>query len=394
MPRRRRPGRGGAEAGPPPVSRRYELRWPSFVYIATALFLAIGAVNSQNNLLYWAFGAAVSGVVVSGLISGLALMGVRLQRDPAPVVSVGGTLTLRYRLTNVHRFMPVFALVIEEIGLGPGDGARVRMAPAVVAHCGAGSSVAAPAAGTAVRRGEVALRSVRVTSTFPFGLVRKALEFDLPDTVVVLPAVVPVRSGLADARGRGRMLDGGGTPRSGEGSEFYGIREYVWGDPLSAVAWKRSAALGSLLVRHTAVPLPPRVWVEIESAAFHSGADDFELSVTAAASLFADFATRGRAVGLSVPRAGISLTPAVGPRAVRRALVALARVEQAAPPKDPLRRPGAKDGLVRIGAGPGTKGLNAVETGSWIAPGAEVPAPVQPAVASGWPRWWRRGAAA
>jgi hypothetical protein len=42
------------------VSRRYHLHFPGLVYIATTVMLAFGAVQSQNNLLFWAFGIAVA----------------------------------------------------------------------------------------------------------------------------------------------------------------------------------------------------------------------------------------------------------------------------------------------------------------------------------------------
>ena len=394
MRQRGRAGQRGAETGPAPVSRRYELRWPSFVYIATALFLAVGAVNSQNNLLYWAFGAAVSGVVISGLISGTALMGVRLQREPAPTVSAGGAIVVRYRLSNVHRFMPVFAMVIEEVGLGPRDGAALSLEPAAVAHCPSGESAPAMAAGEAVRRGAVRLQHVRVTSTFPFGLVRKALIFDLPDEVVVLPAVVPVRPRVADVRGRGRFLDSEGAQRFGDGSEFYGVREYVMGDPLSSIAWKRSAAAGTLVVRHTASPLPPRVWVEVDRGVFDAEPRAFEVAMVAAASLVAELSSQGRAVGLSVPAAGLALEPAPGGRAVKRALVALARIGQEGTAASAPRRPGPKDGLIRVVAGGSAGGVDATNPGSWLAAGGELPRCVREPVGGKRRRSWGRGVAA
>jgi hypothetical protein len=36
--------------------RRYHFRYAGLIYIGVTVFIAIGALNSQNNLLFWAWG--------------------------------------------------------------------------------------------------------------------------------------------------------------------------------------------------------------------------------------------------------------------------------------------------------------------------------------------------
>src|ERR1041385_4840021 len=57
--------------------RRYHFHGPGLVYILVTLFIAMGAINSQNNLLFAALGLAIGGLLISGIISGGALLGVR-----------------------------------------------------------------------------------------------------------------------------------------------------------------------------------------------------------------------------------------------------------------------------------------------------------------------------
>ena len=54
---------------PPKVRRRYRLRFPAYIYMLVTVFIAVGAFNSQNNLLFWAFGLSLAAMVVSGILS-------------------------------------------------------------------------------------------------------------------------------------------------------------------------------------------------------------------------------------------------------------------------------------------------------------------------------------
>ena len=57
------------------LKRRYHLHIPGFVYVALVLIIAVAAMNSQNNLLFWIFGVLFSGLLVSGILSGWMMLG-------------------------------------------------------------------------------------------------------------------------------------------------------------------------------------------------------------------------------------------------------------------------------------------------------------------------------
>lgn len=377
------------------VARRYELRWPSFVYVATSLFLAIGAFNSQNNLLYWMFGVAVCAVMIGGVISGSSMMGLEVRREVVPPARAGQAFTLRYEVHNPHRLLPVVALVIEEIA--PRQRARDRRVDpgaAVVAHCGPRERVLVAARGQALARGEAPLELVRVTTCFPFGLVRKVLEFRHPATMLVLPPVVAVKRGLADELHAGSRLESRAVSRAGAGEEFFGLRSYTPGDPMRRIAWRRSAAIGTLVVQQTAAPTEPRVWIELDPRVGALGPEravDFERAIAAAASLAHEHVLQGRAVGLRAPWAALWISPSSGRAALDHLMTALARLhsaEGAAPPRRPTgREPGAtvvvSVAVETTRSGPVTL-VDGVDVWSWAAdpaslPGALAPEPRAPA---------------
>ncbi|MBX3402186.1 MAG: DUF58 domain-containing protein [Phycisphaeraceae bacterium] len=326
-------GRSHSSRRPTRVRRRYHLRTPAYVYMLVTVLIAVGAFNSQNNLLFWAFGFALATLVVSGVLSGTMLMGLEVERRALGDARAGHTLVLSYTVRNRNSVVPAFAMRIEEI-----EPARVwwrRPAQAAspwtehcdrprvfVAHVGPREAVSARVPVLARRRGLVRFEGVRVISSFPFGLIRKTMEFPLPEEVVVTP-----RRAEPPARARDRLGRAGdaaiASRRQGPGDEFFALREYVEGDSPRAIAWRASArrmetvASGTgLLVRQNASPAPARLWVVLRLNPESAGAEDNERAISLATGLVEDAAEQGLSIGLAAPRAGVLLRPLTGQAAV------------------------------------------------------------------------------
>jgi uncharacterized protein (DUF58 family) len=317
-PRRRHDRRPApAEAWPLPIERHYRLRWPGLIYIVVVLFLALGAFNSQNNLLFFAFGLGVAGVIVSGFISGTALMGVRVRREPASNLRTGADRPVRYAVTNRNSLAPLFGLVIEELATpehAPAprpDPQPLRALPAAVAHCGPGQVVTATGTLRGLATGHATLDRLRISTGFPFGLFVKSVVFSQPADLPVLPARLDLRPEALRAVSAGRTGRGSERPRPGDGPDFVAVREYAVGDPLRSISWKRSAGRDTLVVRQTEQPQPPRAWVHL--------AEDLDLLTPArreralalAAGVARALLTRGHAVGLA-STSGVLTRPLAG----------------------------------------------------------------------------------
>lgn len=291
----------------PGPRRRYHFHAPGVLYVAVTLFLAVGAINSQNNLLFSALGLAIGGLLVSGILSGASLMGVRLERLHTPHGSVGAPLLLRYAVRNTNRFFPAFGLHIVEVDAADGPGWRrfIPEARTFVVHAGPGQTVGAQCSVVPRRRGEMRVRAVQVWSTFPFGLAKKSVTFHLPQTTLVHPPRLPLRPGLV-ARLASRADQGyGGERDPGPGDEFYGLREYIAGDNPRRIAWKRSARTGQVVVRQHAAPTPQKAWIvlDLDTPGGDPGATWVarERAVALASAVLRDAAQAGIAVGLAVP---------------------------------------------------------------------------------------------
>lgn len=307
------------------------------LYLITTLFLAIGAINSQNNLLFWAFGLAIAGVLISGVISGTGLMGLRIERLPIREARLGEPSVVRYRLRNRNRLMPAYALTIEEVDRETRKGPRESWpaffsAPsAFVPQARARRDVTSEALMMPRARGVATLRVIRISSTFPFGLMRKSMVYEQIASATVLPARVTLCGAL---RRDVRACAESGTQvstRVGMGDDFFGIREYVPGDPPRQIAWRASARVGELLVRQTSAPAPHRLWVVLDLRSESRTDWSFELAIAAGAELLRDATAQGLAVGLCVPGFGIIEAPRQGPRHVALLERRLAQLDPGAP---------------------------------------------------------------
>lgn len=300
------------------VRRRYHFHFPGVVYAVTTVFLAIGAINSQNNLLFWAFGLAVAGMLVSGVVSGASLMGIEIARDKIPASEVGGVMRIRYRVRNNNRFLPAFSIGISERTGHPSDRdpsvaatwpGYIPEAFAFVPLVRAGETVTADAIVRPTRRGEARFRCVAAWTVFPFGLTRKSVTFVGTRVALVRPEPAESAPGPATDHAREGEAGRAAPARSLDGHEFFALREYAPGDSPRAIAWRRSARTGETIVRQNSAAANERLWVVVELGA---EPDAGERLIREAAAAIHRAAARGIAVGLSVPSQEVVAPPRDG----------------------------------------------------------------------------------
>lgn len=307
---------------------------PGVVYVVTTMIIVVGAVNGQNNLLFWLFGLAVGGLVVSGIISGASLMGIRLERAVPARARVGEPTEIRYRVRNRNRFFPAFALLIEEWPVAfrrnesPTWSQRMPLFAAFCPGVRAGSMTPASASIIPHARGEASFVAVRVSSTFPFGITRKSVMFIGHQRTLIWPEAIEANLSVVLSGATGDE-DVASQRRSG-GGEFVALREYVAGDPVRSIAWKPTSRLGRPIVREYAPPASRRLWLVCEVPPSTPPAHT-ERIISTVAGLADDAATRGILVGLADSGGHIQVPIGAGPRHDRRMLDALAVMQRSNP---------------------------------------------------------------
>lgn len=302
------------------MRRRYHLHLPGVLYVALTLFVGVAAANRPNNLLVWVFGAMLAGVLISGIVSGGMLMGVRGRRfDPRRGV-VGEPLLIRYAIENRSRVWPAFNLHVSELpagnrqrdaadrafawqrGMQGSDGWVLHVGPGDLVH---GEIVLFPQC-----RGRLIFDRFRVSTTFPFGFVRKSVSFDQRTETLVHPRVLPLRDDLLSSLTKGGLGGFRLSSSQGAGDDYFGVREYRPGDSVRQIAWKRVAAGQGIVSIERSSSTPPRIRVVINlrtptdqlrvSERGESARELEESAISLAASVISLAERQGYEVGLTV----------------------------------------------------------------------------------------------
>jgi uncharacterized protein (DUF58 family) len=300
------------------MTRRYHLHLPGLIYVGLAFLVALAAMNRQNNLLFAALGIMVAGLAVSGLVSGLTLRGLKVQRILTRHGAVGRPLVVRYALTNRNGLLPAFGIHIEERAFaGPrGWGRLMAPAGAWVMHVGPRESAHGEAVFWPTRRGEARFAELRVWTTFPFGIIKKSITFDQPQHTLICPRLYALQRRVLEAVGPRGLAGVKNSPRPPDpvgGDDYWGMRDYRPGDGARSIAWKRSACLDRIVVLERTTPAPPRLRVVLNlggpSTATSTAHSLQEKAIALAASIIHDADRRGIEIGLSVPGAGLPALP-------------------------------------------------------------------------------------
>lgn len=374
---------GPMTAPPPgalaPRTRRATLGLSGFAFVLITVFLAVGAVNSQNNLLFWVFGLAVAAVLVSGIISGSSLMGLRVAFADIPDTPAGTAATVPYTIVSTNRLLPVFALTLKELPPDARASGAFESGVGGVLHIEPRGRVAALTPWRPTRRGQVGFDRLRIESRFPFGFIVKVLEFSCPRTALVTPPLMELDPNLISAIGDGQTEHRVKRARRGSVGGYFGLRNYAQGDPRRQIAWKPSARRGELLVIEHAEPEGRSIWVHLPRPS-GAGSDDVvaETAIALAASLVRAGSRVGRSVGVWAPWAGVRLSPATGRQAEHRAARVLGMMDLSlAPGADTAPPARAGDAIITV---PLTASftrtgdtLDPTRPGDWLAPGHSLP---------------------
>lgn len=401
-------GRGSADFGAARRSRRQRFGFAGWFYLGTTIIIALGGVNSQNNLLFLAFGVAIAGLLLSGMVGGTSILNVRAERVLPAEAIAGEPMAVRYRVRNSGRVLPSFCLTFEELPDAPGrdespevrrsrrqaerngESARFAAPPlAAVLHVGPGEGLTAEGLAAPARRGMLKLDRFVVHSRFPFGLIRKIVEFSQPQRLLVHPAQLAVRRDVLRLPRRGGQSGLDASARVGRGEELFGVREYVPGDSPRDIAWRASARSSNLLVREWAAPRPLRLWIVL-TVRPGDDATHAETAIALAASIVRMAASReDLAVGLAAPGVGLLSPPrsarsARGPLLNALAMIDLTKPHESANEEKALSVP-ARSMVIAIHADEvrassvpaGATHLLASKPEAWMTPGA--PAGKEPA---------------
>lgn len=283
-------------------------------YLVLNAFVLLAAVNSGVNLLYFLFGLFIGGWFVSAIFASVNLRGITLSREITATAIAGEPFEIRYRFHNAKRRWPGVSIFFREAD--PALAARPSFIPYLPGQKSAhGREVISAVQTTPPHRGILALDELLLSTTFPFGFLRRTRRLRVPQALTVYPRIGMLARELA-LQYRESLESGGSLShkRGGQG-EFFGIREYRPGDNIRAIHWRSSARTGEVMIRESASSAPPQLrlilnlrhWREISG-----GAELAERAVELAAAVICWGFQENLAVGLSI--AGLEENAAPLPR--------------------------------------------------------------------------------
>ena len=210
------------------------------LFVFVTLGLGFGAVNTGTNLMYLVFGFMLSLIILSGILSEHALRKLKVTRRLPARAFAGEPVLIEIVVENRKERLVSYSIEVEDHARGSANDRRcyfLKVPP--------GTEQVASYRRVPSGRGELAFVAFRVATRFPFALFEKWRELVIEDSLLVYPTRLKTELPPMAMHDQG---DHAGTAR-GRGTETRELREFRSHDELRAVHWRRSAALGRLVVR-------------------------------------------------------------------------------------------------------------------------------------------------
>jgi uncharacterized protein (DUF58 family) len=234
------------------IRRRVYLRLEGWYFLFVIVFVIGGAVLRNVNVLVALAGLMAAALILHWQLVLRSLSGIDILRTLPDKICAGDALevevAVRHRGKRGTAWALEFADHFERIDPPDDDGAsEVKLLfPRIVA----GQELTRRYVCTLSRRGLYRFDKARVTSRYPLGLVEGTCFLDMPDRVMVYPAIGRLQRrwhALIEAEQTGQQSTR--HKRGMSEGDFYALREWQSGDSRRWIHWRTSAKLGTLAVR-------------------------------------------------------------------------------------------------------------------------------------------------
>jgi uncharacterized protein (DUF58 family) len=239
------------------LPRRLKFTREGKFFVGITLGVGFAAINTANNLLYLLLGMLLALIVVSGVMSELSLRDLTVVRRLPLRAQVGRAHLVEIEVFNHKKRVPSYAIEVEDLRAGQPADKRcffLKISPK--------SAQVAAYRRTPVRRGRDVHVGFRIATRFPFGLFEKSREVSAAGELVIYPAVDPVQ---LPAAAPGRTAGMHHIVGRGHGDEFLGLRLMRPGEDPRDVHWRKTAALGQLVMRERARETRPDVKLSLDT---------------------------------------------------------------------------------------------------------------------------------
>ncbi len=261
-------------------------------FLIFTIVIGFAAINTGNNALYIGLSCMLGCLLLSGMASKGGLKHLRVEFDSVHEAWAGRPAEGLLRIENRSRIWNVRDVILTSPELAT---------PLFLPIIDRRSQAIGAAAFLFHRRGIVQLKTLDLYTRYPFGFFLKKRRVPISGEVIVFPRLLDEEPG----RERFRPIEGEQhlSNRPGPGTDIHSFRDYVRGDSLRHVYWKKSASLGRWIMKQTEIEAARAVQVVIDPYKPRGvSEDEFERMVSEAATFIDDALRRGLEVMLSMPR--------------------------------------------------------------------------------------------
>jgi uncharacterized protein (DUF58 family) len=260
-------------------------------FVIFTVVIGFAAINTGNNALYIGLSLMLGCLLLSGVASKDGLKQLVVEFDGVDEAWAMRPAHGRLRIRNRSRIWNVRDVIItsEELA-APLSLPLIKRREEIIVH----------AMFSFRGRGLTQLTRVDLYTRFPFGFFLKKRRPRLTGDVVVFPRL------LGDDYPRDRFRENRGDLQSanriGGGTDIHSFRDYVRGDSLRRVHWKKSASLGRWIIKQTEVETGQSVHVVVDPYRPPDVSEEsFEQMISEAATFLDDALRSGLDVAFSIP---------------------------------------------------------------------------------------------
>jgi uncharacterized protein (DUF58 family) len=224
----------------------YKLTREGWLYIAGVMVVSLAALNTGNNLLFLILSSLIATILMSGILSAVALSGVELDFELPEHIFAGEPVRALVRLRNEKQTLPSFSLLVKGRQKRGAESPGILKKPIYFYYLPRRGSARQRVELMFPKRGVYRQDAFQIVTRFPFGFLQKARQVESPLEAVVYPSIepteefyeiLPLLTGELESYARGR------------GHDLYALRDYAPSDDARFVHWKATARSGALKVR-------------------------------------------------------------------------------------------------------------------------------------------------
>ncbi|HEV7427450.1 MAG TPA: DUF58 domain-containing protein [Thermoanaerobaculia bacterium] len=260
-------------------------------FVIFTVVIGFAAINTGNNSLYIGLSFMLGCLLLSGVASKDGLKMLRVEFDGVDEAWAMRPAHGRLRIRNRSRIWNVRDVIITSEELA---------APIFLPLIKRGEEITAHAMFSFRRRGLTQLTRIDLYTRYPFGFFLKKRRPRLTGDVIVFPRL------LGDDIPRDRFRPDRGelhsANRIGGGTDIHSFRDYVRGDSLRRVHWKKSASLGRWIIKQTEIETGRSLHIVVDPYLPRDVSEEsFEEMISEAATFLDEALRSGLEVSFSIP---------------------------------------------------------------------------------------------